>query len=170
MIFTHNNMLFIFLIITHKKTQISDLHKQNTSWSLHNHEPFLVLFINKISVILKSSTKLKDINPEIKTKPEPSPGLPGTSSKNFQNSVPKSCPDCPKAVLKFSLDCLKIVPKIPKNSYTQSQKFGTEIFGLSRPLRKTPSHYMAFRLKIFQVGKFPTSWSLTKPLDLSTHA
>ena len=26
-------------------------------------------------------------------------------------------------------------------------------------------HYMAFRIKIFKVGKFPTSWSLTKLQD-----
>ena len=31
-------------------------------------------------------------------------------------------------------------------------------------------HYMTFRLKIFKVGKFPTSWSLTKLKDFGTHA
>ena len=31
-------------------------------------------------------------------------------------------------------------------------------------------HKMAFRLKIIQVGKFSTSWSLTKLPDIGTHA
>ena len=58
----------------------------------------------------------------------------------------------------------------------QSQKFlifGPKILGLNHMAYHGPKdnlcYYMTFRLKIFQVGKFPTSWSLTKLQDFGTH-
>ena len=44
----------------------------------------------QITVILENSSKPENISPGIKTKHQPSPGLPRTSPKNFQYSVPKS--------------------------------------------------------------------------------
>ena len=43
---------------------------------------------------------------------------------------------------------------VPKISNIQSQNLGTKSHGLFRP-RNNLCHYMAFRLKIFQVGKIP---------------
>ena len=60
----------------------------------------------------------------------------------------------------------------PAQSWTtrnQSQKFSLfnpKILGLNHTAyhdrKYNLCHYMAFKLKIFQVGKFPISWSLTK--------
>ena len=51
----------------------------------------------------------------------------------------------------------------------QSQKFpifSPKILGLNHIAYHSPEdnlcHYMASRLKVFQVGKFPTTWNLTK--------
>ena len=58
----------------------------------------------------------------------------------------------------------------------QSQKFpmfSPKILGLNHTAyhnaENNLGHYMAFRLKIFQVGKFSTSWSLTKLQDFGTN-
>ena len=54
--------------------------------------------------------------------------MSGPSANNLENLA--------RTVLKQSrLDCPKKVLKISKNSYTQSKKFGIEIYGLSRPLK-----------------------------------
>ena len=89
----------------------------------------------------KHTTKPEDISPGIKTKPEPSPGLPENSSENPVWTVRKQLqnfnPNCLKTVPKFSPDCLKTVQKIPKNSYTQSKNFETEIYGRLWPLSQS---------------------------------
>ena len=95
---------------------------------------------HRIIEILKHTTKPKDISPGIKTKPQYSPGLPENSPKNPVWTVHKQSQkfslNCVKIVPKFSPDCSRTVLKIPKNPYTQSKKLGTEIYGLSRSLRK----------------------------------
>ena len=78
---------------------------------------------HQITVIPKYITKPEDISPGIKTKPQHSPGLPGTIPKNFQYLVRT----VRNQSRKFSPDCPKIVLKIHKNSYTKSQNFGIEI-------------------------------------------
>ena len=117
--FTHNSMLFIFSTITYKMTQISYSHKQSISRSLHDHEPFFFSIHQQISMIPKNSTKPEDISLGIKTKLEPNPRLPGTIPKNFQYSVPKSCPDCPKIVLKIQL---RLSENSPENSVQTVRK------------------------------------------------
>ena len=96
--------------------------------------PFTVR--HRIIGIPKHTTKPEDISPRIKTKPQHSPELPENSSENLVRTVRKFNSNCSKTIPKFSPDCLKTVSKILKNSYTQSKKFGTEIYRLSRPLRK----------------------------------
>ena len=61
----------------------------------------------------KYSTKPEDISPGIKTKPQPSPGLPENSSENSALTVRKKSQ-------KFSLDCPKIVPKIQLGLFENS--------------------------------------------------
>ena len=90
--------------------------------------PFMVH--HRIIGIPKLTTKPKDLSPGIKTKLQHSPGLPENSPKNLFRTIRKQFP-------KFSPDYSKTVPKIPKNSYTQSKKLGTEIYGLSRPLSQS---------------------------------
>ena len=95
---------------------------------------------HQIIVIPNHTTKPKDIIPDIKTKPQYSPRLLENSPENPIRTVLKQSgkfsPNCAKTVPKFSLDYPKTVLKIPKNSYTQSKKLGTEFYGLSRLLRK----------------------------------
>ena len=92
-------------------------------------------------MIPKHTTKPKDISPEIKTKPQHSPGLPENSPENFVMTVQKQSrkfsPNCSKTVPKLSPDCSKTIPKISKNSYTQSKNLRTEIYGISRPLSQS---------------------------------
>ena len=64
-----------------------------------------------------------------------------------------------------------------RTARNQSQKFpifSPKILGLIHTAYHSPEdnlcHYMAFKLKIFKVGKFPTSGSLTKLQDFGTHA
>ena len=59
----------------------------------------------------------------------------------------------------------------------QSQKFpifSPKILGLNHPANHDPKEnlcqLMDFKLKIIQIGKFSTSWSLTKLPDFRTHA
>ena len=56
---------------------------------------------------------------------------------------------------------------VPKISNIQSQILGLNHMAYHNP-EDNICHYMAFRLKIFQVGKFPTSESLTKLQDIGT--
>ena len=49
-------------------------------------------------------------------------------------------------------------------------RLGTNLHGLSWPPSSNPYHYKAFRLKVNQVGKYPTSWILWKLLQSDTHA
>ena len=55
-------------------------------------------------------------------------------------------------------DCVKLV----MNSIPLSPKSWNNLHGLSWPPICNPYHYIAFRLKVNQVGKYPTSWRLSK--------
>ena len=90
-------------------------------------DPFTIH--NRIIRIPKHTTKPKDISPGIKTKSKYSPGLLENSPENPVRTVREQSQ-------KFNPNCPKIVLKIPKNFYTQSKKLGTEIYCISRPLRK----------------------------------
>ena len=56
------------------------------------------------------------------------------------------------------------------NPYPLVPKLGTNLLGLSWPPTSNPYHYKAFRLKVNQVGKYPTSWSLKKLPKTGVHA
>ena len=128
MIFTHNNILFIFPII-HTKWPKSRTHiKQGTSWSLHG-----------------SSPNYSDTKTHHKTRRHQSQDQNQTSTQSGA-------------------------------AHNQSQKFSIfspKILGLNHTAYHSPidnlCHYMDFRLKIFQGGKFPISWNLMKLQDFGTH-
>ena len=132
MIFTHNIILFIFPIITQKMAKISDpyktVHLLVSSWFVTE----LLWYQNTPQNLKTSVPRLKPSSNSVKDCPKTVPKI--LSRSNYQKTVPK-----------FSSDCSKTVPKIPKNSYTQSQKFGIEIYSLSRSLSKSQ---MTFRLEI----------------------
>ena len=118
MIFTHNNILFIFSTKHTKWSKSRTFIKQGTSWLLHGYEPFFFCFIHQqITVIPKHTTKPEDISPGIKTKPQHSLGLPENSPKNpiriIRKQSQKFSPNCPKTVPKNSVRTVK----------KQSQKF-----------------------------------------------
>ena len=133
------NMLFFTLHIIRSSNNTQNDPNLGLIYNRALLGPFTVG--HRITVIPKHTTKPKDISHEIKTKPEPSPGLPENSPENAFRTIRKQSQNfnqnCLKTVPKFSLACLKSVPKIPKNSYTQSKKFKTEIYGLSWPLSQS---------------------------------
>ena len=133
------NMLFFTLHIIRSSNNTQNDPNLGPIYNRPPLGPFTVC--HRITVIPKHTIKPEDISPGIKTKPEPSLGLPENSSKNTIWTVRKQSQNfnlnCSKIVPKFSPNCLKTVPKIPKNFYTQSKKFETEIYNLSWPLSQS---------------------------------
>ena len=140
MICTHNSMLFIFPIITHKMAQIANPLKQGTSRSLHDHEQFFVPFINKLQRYRKTKqnpkTSVPGLKPNLNTIRKCSKIVPKILSKMSKNSPKNSARTVRKQSRKFSPYYLKTIPKISKHSYTQSQIVGLK-FTASK---KIPSH------------------------------
>ena len=138
--------MHILTKLTHKQHVIhfSNNKTQNGSilGPIKNRTPLGPFTVHhRIIGIPKHTTKPKDISPWIKTKPQHSLGLPENSPENPLRTVRKKSrkfsSNHTKTVLNLSPDCPKTVLKIPKNSYAQSKKLGTEIYGLSRPLSQS---------------------------------
>ena len=108
------NMLFFTLHIIRSSNNTQNGPNLGPIYNRALVGPFTVL--PRIIVIPKHTTKLENISPGIKTKPEPSIGLPKNSSKNQVWTVRKQSQNFnlnyQKTVQKFSSDCLKIVLKI----------------------------------------------------------
>ena len=115
------NMLFFTLYIIRSSNNTQNNQNLGPIYNRAPLSPFTVR--HRITVIPKHTTKPEDISPGIKTKPEPSFGLPENSSENPVWTVRKQSrnfnPNCSKTVSKFSPNCLKTVQKILKNCYTQ---------------------------------------------------
>ena len=80
MIFTHNNILFIFLTIHTKWSSLGPIKIGHLSVPSLPRTCFGSIHY-RITVIPKHSTKPEDIGPVIKTKSQHSPGLPRTNPK-----------------------------------------------------------------------------------------
>ena len=119
----YTNMILFTQHVIHRSNNTQQGHnlgpiQQGISRSLHKQEP--VWFHASIyHFITKQATQTRRHQSRDQNKTS-------TQFRTARKQFRKSCPDCPKTV-----------SKIPKNFYTQSKKFRTEIYGLSRPLSKS---------------------------------
>ena len=128
--FIYNNILFIFSTITYKMAQISDPY---TTGHLLVHSRFATELLWYQNTPQNPKTSVLGLKPNPNLAPDWPKTIPKILSGLSENS-PKIQPELSENSLEIQL---RLFENSPKNSYTQPQKFGTEIYGLSRSLSKS---------------------------------